>query len=213
MSRTAVPEIINATILGFEQQKRQIDIKIGELRALLPAGSTQTAATPEPAITSATGKHRGRFEETMDGKEGGSGESHAEMNMTLPESSLQNIVCDLHLTGMTFGQVRHGGKLIKVHEGFACLVDGCTRFFGTDGYSDLRDGEFANVRTEPSCSSQHETQPMYIQPRQIAFSGSVRFAGQQYRFDRERCKPMKSLSSVLVVAGLDCGVQSLQSGK
>lgn len=42
------PEIINAAILGFEQQKRQIDTKIAELRAMLPGGSTQTAATPEP---------------------------------------------------------------------------------------------------------------------------------------------------------------------
>jgi hypothetical protein len=41
-------EIINAAILGFEQQKRQIDTKIAELRAMLPGGTTQTAATPEP---------------------------------------------------------------------------------------------------------------------------------------------------------------------
>ena len=41
-------EIITAAILGFEQQKRQIDTKIGELRAMLPGGTTQTAATPEP---------------------------------------------------------------------------------------------------------------------------------------------------------------------
>ena len=42
------PEIINAAILGFEQQKRQIDTKIGELRSMLPGASTQTAATSEP---------------------------------------------------------------------------------------------------------------------------------------------------------------------
>ena len=41
-------EIITAAILGFEQQKRQIDTKIGELRGMLPGGTTQTAATPEP---------------------------------------------------------------------------------------------------------------------------------------------------------------------
>ena len=40
-------EIITAAILGFEQQKRQIDTKIGELRAMLPGGTTQSAATPE----------------------------------------------------------------------------------------------------------------------------------------------------------------------
>jgi DNA-binding protein HU-beta len=43
-------EIIVAAILGFEQQKRQIDTKIGELRAMLPGGPAQTAATPEAPI-------------------------------------------------------------------------------------------------------------------------------------------------------------------
>src|ERR1035438_7508065 len=41
-------EIITAAILGFEQQKRQIDTKIGELRAMLPGGPAENAATPEP---------------------------------------------------------------------------------------------------------------------------------------------------------------------
>ena len=41
------PEIINAAILGFEQQKLHIDTKIGELRALLPGGPGESAATPE----------------------------------------------------------------------------------------------------------------------------------------------------------------------
>jgi hypothetical protein len=40
-------EIIAAAILGFEQQKRHIDTKIAELRAMLPGGSTGTATTPE----------------------------------------------------------------------------------------------------------------------------------------------------------------------
>ena len=40
-------EIIAAAILGFEEQKRHIDTKIAELRALLPGDSTGTAATPE----------------------------------------------------------------------------------------------------------------------------------------------------------------------
>ena len=39
-------EIITAAILGFEEQKRQIDSKIAELRAMLPGGSA-TPATPE----------------------------------------------------------------------------------------------------------------------------------------------------------------------
>jgi hypothetical protein len=40
-------EIITAAILGFEEQKRHIDTKIGELRAMLPGGPAETAATPE----------------------------------------------------------------------------------------------------------------------------------------------------------------------
>ena len=49
MPTKLTPEIINAAIGGFEQQKLHIDTKIAEPRALLPGGSTQTAATPEPA--------------------------------------------------------------------------------------------------------------------------------------------------------------------
>src|ERR1019366_5290660 len=41
------PEIITAAILGFEEQKRHIDSKIAELRAMLPGGPSETAATPE----------------------------------------------------------------------------------------------------------------------------------------------------------------------
>ena len=41
-------EIITAAILGFESQKTKIDVKIAELKAMLPGGSTQTAATLEP---------------------------------------------------------------------------------------------------------------------------------------------------------------------
>jgi hypothetical protein len=47
-TRKLTNEIITAAILGFEQQKRQIDTKIAELRAMLPGATTQTAATPEP---------------------------------------------------------------------------------------------------------------------------------------------------------------------
>jgi hypothetical protein len=45
------PEIAAAAIDGYELQKTRIDAKIAELRALLPAGSTQTAATPEAPTT------------------------------------------------------------------------------------------------------------------------------------------------------------------
>ena len=41
------PEIITAAILGFEEQKRNIDSKITELRAMLPGGPGETASTPE----------------------------------------------------------------------------------------------------------------------------------------------------------------------
>ena len=41
------PEIINAAILGFEEQKLRIDAQITELRAMLPGGRTETAAAPE----------------------------------------------------------------------------------------------------------------------------------------------------------------------
>src|ERR1019366_6060229 len=40
-------EIITAAIEGFEFQKRRIDDQIAELRALLPGGPAESAATPE----------------------------------------------------------------------------------------------------------------------------------------------------------------------
>ena len=40
-------EIITAAILGFEEQKRHIDTKIGELRSMLSGGPAESAATPE----------------------------------------------------------------------------------------------------------------------------------------------------------------------
>ena len=47
MPKQLTPEIISAAIDGFEQQQLRIDIQIAELRAMLPGGSTQTAATSE----------------------------------------------------------------------------------------------------------------------------------------------------------------------
>jgi outer membrane biosynthesis protein TonB len=41
-------EIIVAAIAGFESQKTRIDAQIAELRAMLPGGTTEPAATPEP---------------------------------------------------------------------------------------------------------------------------------------------------------------------
>src|SRR5450631_3520841 len=41
------PEILTAAIAGFEQQKLHIDAQIAELRAMLPGGRTEAAATPE----------------------------------------------------------------------------------------------------------------------------------------------------------------------
>jgi hypothetical protein len=42
-------EIISAAIRGFEEQKRQIDTRIAELRAMQGGVSTGTAAAPQPA--------------------------------------------------------------------------------------------------------------------------------------------------------------------
>ena len=42
-------KIINAAIEGFESQKRRIDARIAELRAILSGGSPESAAKPEPA--------------------------------------------------------------------------------------------------------------------------------------------------------------------
>jgi hypothetical protein len=41
-------EIIAAAILGFEEQKRQLDTQIAELRAMQTGASVETAAAPEP---------------------------------------------------------------------------------------------------------------------------------------------------------------------
>jgi hypothetical protein len=41
------PQIINAAVLGFEQQKRRIDDQIAELRATLSGASPEMAAIPE----------------------------------------------------------------------------------------------------------------------------------------------------------------------
>jgi hypothetical protein len=44
-------EIVNAAILGFEQQKARIDAQIAELRAMLSGSSTEPVAIPEvPSI-------------------------------------------------------------------------------------------------------------------------------------------------------------------
>jgi len=51
MPTTLTPEIITAAILGFEEQKRRIDSRITEFRALLDGSAKPTAATPEaPAV-------------------------------------------------------------------------------------------------------------------------------------------------------------------
>jgi hypothetical protein len=46
-TRNLTPQIINAAILGFEEQKRHIDTQIAELRAMLPGGPAEPAATAE----------------------------------------------------------------------------------------------------------------------------------------------------------------------
>jgi hypothetical protein len=42
-------EIINAAILGFEEQKRRIDGEISSLRAMLASATTESAPTAVPA--------------------------------------------------------------------------------------------------------------------------------------------------------------------
>src|ERR1035438_2800772 len=54
MPKQLTPEIITAAIVGFEQQKLQIDTQIAELRAMLSGGSNEPAATPKAP----TGKRR-----------------------------------------------------------------------------------------------------------------------------------------------------------
>jgi hypothetical protein len=44
---TLTPAIITAAILGFEEQKRNIDTQVAELRALLSGHATEAAAAPE----------------------------------------------------------------------------------------------------------------------------------------------------------------------
>ncbi|MGA2434470.1 MAG: hypothetical protein ABSG25_04215 [Bryobacteraceae bacterium] len=48
-TRTLTLEVITAAILGFEEQKRHIDSRISELKAMLSGGPAEPAATPEAA--------------------------------------------------------------------------------------------------------------------------------------------------------------------
>ena len=47
LTHKLTPEIINAAVEGFEQQKLRIDAQIAELRAVLTGTPTATAAAPE----------------------------------------------------------------------------------------------------------------------------------------------------------------------
>ena len=44
-------EIIEAAILGFEQQKRNIDVRIAELRELLDGTRATTKKAPQPIVS------------------------------------------------------------------------------------------------------------------------------------------------------------------
>src|ERR1035441_3703734 len=48
MPTKLTPEIINAAIVGFEQQQLHIDTQIAELRAMLSGSAAEPAATPGP---------------------------------------------------------------------------------------------------------------------------------------------------------------------
>ena len=50
MPTNLTPEIINAAILGFEEQKKLIDTKLAELRAMQSSGPAVLTAKPEPRI-------------------------------------------------------------------------------------------------------------------------------------------------------------------
>lgn len=41
-------EILNAAIQGFEEQKRGLDLRIAELRSMMPGGNTNGATRSEP---------------------------------------------------------------------------------------------------------------------------------------------------------------------
>lgn len=47
MATKLTPEIITAAILGFEDQKRHIDVQIAELKAMLSGGPAEPATAPE----------------------------------------------------------------------------------------------------------------------------------------------------------------------
>ena len=50
--------VIEAAVVGFEQQKIQIDNQIAELRQILDGGPTETATTPEATTLGATPKRK-----------------------------------------------------------------------------------------------------------------------------------------------------------
>jgi len=49
MPTTLTNEVITAAILGFEEQKRHIESRIGELKAMLSGRAAEPDATPEAA--------------------------------------------------------------------------------------------------------------------------------------------------------------------
>jgi len=111
------------------------------------------------------------------------------LNMMPPEIYCENIVCDLHFTDMEPAEVwpGHGPVLKTISKGYQCTVKPCTRFFGTEGYSDLTEGgEFATVRTEPSWSRQHDVQPMYIQRTLYCLQWVCPVCRRQHRFQELR---------------------------
>jgi hypothetical protein len=84
------------------------------------------------------------------------------------QAHYENVVCDVHLAEMTRGRLTHPHKYVTtILDGWRCPVESCARFFGTElfgleGYGDLQDGDLANIRLEPACSTEHETRRMYI---------------------------------------------------
>lgn len=58
MPTKLTPQLITAAIQGFEQQKREIDAQIAELREMLSGGPTETAAAATPEAPAKNGKKR-----------------------------------------------------------------------------------------------------------------------------------------------------------
>jgi len=88
------PEIIIAAIDGFQAQKTRIDAQIADLRAMLPGGRTETAATPEAPsgkrrkLTAAVRKRMGEAQRKRWAESKGEPESPSETVTAKPKRKM-----------------------------------------------------------------------------------------------------------------------------